>query len=83
MAMLLTEAKILAEHKEEWEGKIILMFEEAEEMGERGIAPLLRYLRDNRIHVDACFGTHVKWDLSAGKWESFMVRLWQARISSG
>lgn len=67
MAMLLTEAKILAEHKEEWEGKIILMFEEAEEMGERGIAPLLRYLRDNRIHVDACFGTHVKWDLSAGK----------------
>ena len=25
MAMLLTEAKILAEHKEEWEGKIILM----------------------------------------------------------
>lgn len=33
MAMLLTEAKILAEHKEEWEGKIILMFEEAEEMG--------------------------------------------------
>ena len=43
------------------------MFEKAEEMGERGIAPLLRYLRDNRIHVDACFGTHVKWDLSAGK----------------
>lgn len=48
MAMLLTEAKILAQHKDEWEGKIVFMFEEAEEMGERGIAPLLRYLRDNK-----------------------------------
>ena len=43
------------------------MFEEAEEMGERGIAPMLRYLRDHHIHVDTCFGTHVKWDLPAGK----------------
>ena len=37
MAMLLTEAKILAQHKDEWEGKIVFMFEEAEEMGERGL----------------------------------------------
>ena len=67
MAMLLTEAKILALHKSDWEGKVVLMFEEAEEMGERGIAPMLRYLRDHHIHVDTCFGTHVKWDLPAGK----------------
>lgn len=67
MAMLLTEAKILAQHKDEWEGKIVFMFEEAEEMGERGIAPLLRYLRDNKIHIDTCFGTHVMWNLPAGK----------------
>ena len=67
MAMLLTEAKILSLHKKEWEGKVVLMFEEAEEMGERGIAPMLRYLRDHHIHVDTCFGTHVKWDLPAGK----------------
>ena len=67
MAMLLTEAKIFAQHKDEWEGKIVFMFEEAEEMGERGIAPLLRYLRDNKIHIDTCFGTHVMWNLPAGK----------------
>ena len=66
-AMLLTEAKILSQHKEDWEGKVVLMFEEAEEMGERGIAPLLRYIRDHHVHVDTCFGTHVMWSLPAGK----------------
>ena len=66
-AMLLTEAKILSGHTEGWEGKVVLMFEEAEEMGERGIAPLLRYIRDHHIHVDTCFGTHVMWSLPAGK----------------
>lgn len=67
MSMLLTEAKILAEHKDEWEGKVLLMFEEAEEMGERGIGPLLTYLDDHKIHVDASFGTHVYNVLQAGK----------------
>lgn len=67
MAMLLTEAKILAEHKDEWEGKVVLMFEEAEEMGERGITHLIRYIMDHKIHVDTCFGTHVLWNLPAGK----------------
>lgn len=69
MAMLLTEAKILAEHKDEWEGKIVFMFEEAEELGERGIPHLLRYLRDHHIHIDNCYGTHVKWDVPAGQVE--------------
>lgn len=67
MAMLLTEAKILSEHKEDWEGKIIFMFEQAEEMGEGGIPEMLRYLRDEKIHIDNCFGTHVIWHLPAGK----------------
>lgn len=67
MAMLLTEAKILSAHKNEWDGHVILMFEEAEEMGECGVAHLLRYLRDNRIHVDYCFGTHVYFNLPSGK----------------
>ncbi|PWL46905.1 amidohydrolase [Dialister histaminiformans] len=67
MAMLLTEAHILASHKEEWDGKIIFMFEQAEEMGKRGIVPLMNYLADNHIHVDTCFGTHVLWGLPAGK----------------
>lgn len=67
MSMLLTEAKILAAHRDEWEGKVIVMFEEAEEFGERGVGHLLAYLRDNKIHVDACYGTHVRWDVPAGK----------------
>ncbi len=67
MSMLLTEAKILAEHKDQWEGKVLLMFEEAEEMGERGIGHLLGYLDEHKIHVDACFGTHVYNVLQAGK----------------
>lgn len=82
MAMLLTEAKILSLHKKEWEGKVVLMFEEAEEMGERGIAPMLRYLRDHHIHVDTCFGTHVKWDLPAGKVGILTALPWQEPISS-
>ena len=67
MAMLLTAAKILAAHKDEWEGKVLLMFEEAEEMGERGVDHLLRYLDRNHIHVDVCYGTHTMYCLPAGK----------------
>lgn len=69
MAMLLTETKILAEHKEDWEGKVVLMFEEAEELGKRGVPQLLRYLRDHHIHIDTCYGTHVKWDVPVGQVE--------------
>ncbi len=67
MAMLLTAAKILAAHKDEWEGKVLLMFEEAEEMGERGVDHLLRYLDRNQIHVDVCYGSHTMYCLPAGK----------------
>lgn len=67
MSMLLTEGKILAEHTDEWEGKVILMFEEAEEFGERGGGHLLQYLADHAIHIDACFSTHVRWDIPVGK----------------
>ncbi len=67
MAMLLTAAKILSAHKDEWEGKVLLMFEEAEEMGERGIDHLLRYLAAHQVHVDVCYGTHMMYCLPAGK----------------
>ncbi len=67
MAMLLTAAKILSAHKDEWEGKVLLMFEEAEEMGERGVDHLLRYLADHKVHVDVCYGTHMMYCLPAGK----------------
>lgn len=67
MAMLLTEAKILAEHREDWDGRIVFMFEEAEEMGERGIAPMLRYLDEQKVHIDVCWGSHVMYCVPAGK----------------
>ena len=66
-AMLLVAAKILAEHKDEWSGKVICMFEQAEEMGDRGIRDLLPYLETNGIHIDACYGTHTMYALPAGK----------------
>ena len=66
-AMLLVAAKILAEHKDEWCGKVICMFEQAEEMGDRGIRDLLPYLETNGIHIDACYGTHMMYSLPAGK----------------
>lgn len=67
MAMLLTEAKILAEHREDWAGKVVLMFEEAEEMGERGIAPMLRWLAAHEVPVDVCWGSHVMYNVPVGK----------------
>lgn len=67
MAMALTEAKILAARKNAWDGKVIFIFEEAEEFGERGVSPLLQYLHDEKIHIDMCYGTHVMWRLPAGK----------------
>ena len=67
MSMLLTCAKILSEHKSEWEGRVILMFEEAEEFGERGVGPMLQYLDDQKIHVDVCYATHVRWDIPVGR----------------
>lgn len=67
MSMLLTAAKILAEHRDEWDGTVLFMFEEAEEMGERGVGHLLRYLAEQKIHIDMCYGTHVMYALPVGK----------------
>lgn len=67
MAMLLTEAAILAEHTDEWEGKVILMFEQSEEFGDRGVTHIVQYLHENGVHIDACFGTHVRSDMPVGK----------------
>lgn len=67
MAMLLTEAKILASHRDEWDGTVLVVFEEAEEFGERGVGHIMEYIIDHQIHVDACYGTHVRWDIPAGK----------------
>lgn len=66
-AMLLTEAKILNEHKEELNGNVVLCFEQGEEGGGQ-VRNLLPYIIETaKIPVDTCFATHVKWDVPAGQ----------------
>ncbi len=64
-AMLLAAAKLLKQHEEQINGRIILFFERAEEAG-GNILYLLRYIYENKIRVDSCYGTHVKAELPAG-----------------
>lgn len=63
-AMLLGAAKILASHRSEIKGKIILAFEQGEEIG-GGIYRLLKRLVE--IGADGVWGIHFKSDLAAGK----------------
>lgn len=67
MAMQLIAAKLLNQYKDQWDGTIVLMFERGEE--ESGpLAYLLRYLEtESPFHIDACYATHVRWDIPAGK----------------
>lgn len=65
-AMLLAAGKILQEHKEELPGRVILMFERAEEAG-GNLLYLLRYLYENKIKIDGGFGMHVNPNVPAGK----------------
>lgn len=67
MAMQLIAGKILNAHRDEWAGKVILLFEEGEENGSKFILQLHKYLDDHHIPVDACYATHVRWDIPAGK----------------
>ena len=64
ISMLLTEAKILQETKDQWSGRVIFMFERAEE-GSDATQHLMPYIV--KQHVDYCYGTHVRWDVPAGK----------------
>jgi len=66
-AMLLVEGKILQENRNEWEGKVVLMFEEGEENGSRYLLQFFAYFKKHAIHVDGCYGTHVRWDIPSGK----------------
>ena len=61
--MLLGEAKILNEHKDELNGNIVLCFERGEEGGGQ-IANLLPYIVETmKLPIDTCIATHVKWDV--------------------
>lgn len=67
IAMQLIAAKILQQWKDKWSGKIVFMFEQGEE--ESGpLAYLLSYLeQESGFHIDACYATHVRWDIPTGK----------------
>lgn len=66
VAMLLGEAKILNEHKDELNGNIVLCFERGEEGGGQ-IKNLLPYIVEvMKLPIDTCIATHVKWDVEAG-----------------
>jgi len=60
-AMLIAAGKILKEHEKDINGRVILFFERAEEAG-GNILYLLRYLYEQKIRIDGCFGVHVKGD---------------------
>ncbi|WP_312116935.1 amidohydrolase [Brevibacillus reuszeri] len=63
-AMLLGTAKILSENKDKVKGKVILVFEQGEEIG-KGIFALVNRLVE--IGADGVWGIHLKSDIPAGK----------------
>ena len=67
MAMLLGAARALAAHREEVPGRVLFVFEQGEEKGGKGfLKNLLPYI-DAHFAVDACYATHVRWDIPAGR----------------
>ncbi|MBP3522584.1 MAG: amidohydrolase, partial [Clostridia bacterium] len=67
MAMLLGAARALAAHAQEAPGCVLFVFERGEEKGGKGfLEHLLPYI-DEHFAVDACYATHVRWDIPAGK----------------
>lgn len=63
-AMLLGAAKILVQHKDKVKGKVLLAFEQGEEMG-GGIYNLLTRLFE--LGADGIWGIHLKSDIPTGK----------------
>jgi len=66
MATLLTAAKVLNEHKDELNGKVILMFERGEEYTHNCVV-LHKYLEDKQMHIDSCYGNHLYNALKSGE----------------
>lgn len=64
MSTLLITAKILHDLKDELTGKVIFIFEEAEETGD-GIAAMVKHLEGRNI--DAIYGNHLASFLESGK----------------
>lgn len=64
MASLLTTAKILTDLKDQLEGKVYFIFEEAEETG-AGIQAMVEHLKDKNL--DFCYGNHQSPYLKVGE----------------
>ena len=65
-AMLLGAARILLEKREELEGTVYLCFERGEEGGGNGCF-ILKYLDDNKIHIDTVYAMHLFSKIDSGK----------------
>ena len=66
-AMLLCAARALAAKRESLTGCVLFVFEQGEEKGGKGfLENLLPYI-DAHFDVDACYATHVRWDIPSGK----------------
>ncbi len=66
MATLLTAAKVLNEHRDQLNGRVIIMFERGEE-ATHNISYIHRWMEDHDIHVDSCYGAHLYNALPSGK----------------
>ncbi len=64
-AMLLGAAKLLWQHRVEFEGRVILMFERGEEAGQGGMH-LMRHIQKNNVHIDGGWAIHVFPELPCG-----------------
>ena len=65
-AVLLGAARILQEHRQEFAGRIVLYFERGEEHG-HGDYYMMKYIQDQKIHVDGCWAMHCRANIPAGK----------------
>ena len=66
-AMLLGAARALSAQKDTVQGCVLFVFERGEEKGGKGfLENLLPYI-DEHFCVGACYATHVRWDIPAGK----------------
>lgn len=64
-AMLLAAGQVLQEHRGEWKGTVLLLFERGEE-GAQCIYYIMEYLQKHRISIDSCWANHVVADLPVG-----------------
>jgi len=67
IAMLLMEGKLLNGMKADWDGRVILMFEQGEELT-GNVRNILRFIEnESGWTIDTCYATHVRWDIPSGK----------------